>query len=64
VFISAHSGVPSRTPPEGIRGPRLRRVPGVTTATVQLAEGKLVVEGSPSREELIKAIERAGYGVA
>jgi Cu2+-exporting ATPase len=42
----------------------VKRVPGVVSATVRLEENKLVIEGSPSREEIIKAIERAGYGIA
>jgi copper chaperone CopZ len=42
----------------------VRRIQGVTAATVQLAEGRLVVEGAAARDEVVKAIERAGYGVA
>jgi Cu2+-exporting ATPase len=42
----------------------VRRVPGVVNATVHLQENKLVIEGTPSREDVVKAIERAGYGVA
>ena len=41
----------------------LKGVPGVKAAQVDLEKKQAVVEGSPQREELIKAIEEAGYEV-
>lgn len=40
----------------------LSRVPGVTGAEVDLASGRATVSGSARPEELVAAIEAAGYG--
>ena len=42
----------------------VQRVPGVVKATVELASGRLVVEGTPDPATIRTAIEKAGYGVA
>lgn len=39
----------------------VRRVPGVTTATVTLAESRLVVEGAADPAAVTQAVEKAGY---
>ncbi len=41
----------------------LKAVPGVEKAQVDLEKKQAVVEGTPQREELVKAIEDAGYEV-
>ena len=41
----------------------LKGVPGVEKAQVDLEKKQAVVEGTPQREELVKAIEDAGYEV-
>lgn len=40
----------------------LQNVPGVTQARVNLAERTALVMGSASAEELVQAVEKAGYG--
>jgi copper chaperone CopZ len=42
----------------------VKRVAGVTSATVDLASGKLVVDGKPDPSAVRAAVEKAGYGVA
>lgn len=42
----------------------LARVPGVTGATVDLAAGRAVVQGGARPEELVAAIEAAGFGAS
>lgn len=39
----------------------LRGVNGVENAQVDLAKGEAVVTGAANREDLIKAVEEAGY---
>lgn len=41
----------------------LKAVPGVEQAEANVQKGQAVVEGTPQREELVKAIEEAGYEV-
>jgi copper chaperone CopZ len=41
----------------------VKRVAGVTSATVDLPSGKLVVEGKPDPAAVRAAVEKAGYGV-
>lgn len=41
----------------------LKAVPGVNSAQADVQKGQAVVEGTPKREELVKAIEAAGYEV-
>ena len=41
----------------------LKAVPGVKSAQVDLEKGQAVIEGAPQRENLVKAIEEAGYEV-
>ncbi|HYK24809.1 MAG TPA: heavy metal-associated domain-containing protein [Steroidobacteraceae bacterium] len=40
----------------------LARVPGVTNAHVDLASGRATVTGTARAEDLISAVEAAGYG--
>lgn len=40
----------------------LQNVPGVTQARVNLAERTALVMGSASADQLVKAVEKAGYG--
>jgi len=40
----------------------LARVPGVTNAQVDLASGRATVTGTARAEDLISAVEAAGYG--
>ena len=40
----------------------LRRVPGVTDATVDLDSGRVSVAGEARTEDLIGAVQNAGYG--
>lgn len=40
----------------------LQSVPGVTQARVNLAERTALVMGSASADQLVKAVEKAGYG--
>lgn len=40
------------------------RVPGVTSCSVSLLTNSMGVEGSASAEEIVKAVENAGYGAA
>lgn len=39
----------------------LARVAGVARASVELESGRAVVEGAPRIEDLIRAVEAAGY---
>lgn len=41
----------------------LKAVPGVKSAEADVEKGHAVIEGAPQREELVKAIEEAGYEV-
>lgn len=43
---------------------KLRRVPGVRTATVDLELGLAIVNGTAAPLSLITAIESAGYGAS
>ena len=43
---------------------KLRRVPGVKTATVDLELGLAIVNGTAARSSLIAVIESAGYGAS
>jgi len=43
---------------------RLRRVPGVETAAVDLELGVAIVSGTAAPSSLIAAIEAAGYGAS
>ena len=40
------------------------RVPGVTSCAVSLLTNSMGVEGSASQQDIIKAVENAGYGAA
>jgi copper chaperone CopZ len=40
----------------------LSRVPGVTRAEVDLASGRATVDGTARLEELVAAVQAAGYG--
>jgi copper chaperone CopZ len=42
----------------------VKRVAGVTAATVDLPSGRLTVEGTPDPTAVRAAVEKAGYGVA
>lgn len=42
----------------------VKRIPGVTRAEATVAEGKLVVEGTPDRAAVIQAVAKAGYPIA
>ena len=41
----------------------LRSVNGVESAQVDLAKGEAMVSGDANREDLVKAVEGAGYSV-
>lgn len=41
----------------------LREVPGVESAAVDLAQKEVAVTGNAGRDQLVKAIEEAGYKV-
>ena len=40
------------------------KVPGVSSCAVNLLTNSMGVEGSASQQEIIKAVENAGYGAA
>ena len=40
------------------------KVPGVTSCSVSLLTNSMGVEGSASSQEIVKAVEAAGYGAA
>ena len=40
------------------------RVPGVTSCSVSLLTNSMGVEGSASAEDIIRAVEEAGYGAS
>ena len=40
------------------------KVPGVTSCSVSLLTNSMGVEGSAPEQEIIKAVEEAGYGAA
>ena len=42
----------------------LEKVPGVTAAQVELASGRAQVEGEPSLEALLAAVQDEGYQAA
>lgn len=39
----------------------VKKVPGVSGVQVTLEGGRLVVEGTPEREAVVKAVEKAGF---
>jgi len=41
----------------------VKAVPGVKDVQVNLEKGQAIIEGTPEREHLVKAIEEAGYEV-
>ena len=40
------------------------RVPGVTSCSVSLLTGSMGVEGTAAKEDIIRAVEGAGYGAS
>ena len=42
----------------------VKQVPGVTVCTVNLLTGDMGVEGTATSEEIVAAVEKAGYGAA
>ena len=45
-------------------GAEVRKVPGVTDVAVDLATKEVRVTGAPRREDVVAAIDEAGYDVA
>ena len=39
----------------------LAKVPGVSSVEVELDTGRAVIEGSAGHEDLVRAVQRAGY---